>query len=79
MPLTLRPVVSGDRFSPLGMKGQKLVSDFMTDLKLPILQKRRQLVVTDRDGEILWLTGLRSDNRYRVSEQTTSVLRIALR
>jgi tRNA(Ile)-lysidine synthase len=60
------------------MTGHKLVSDFMTDLKLPILQKRRQLVVTDRDGEILWLTGLRSDNRYRVSEQTTSVLRIAL-
>ena len=78
-PLTVRPVATGDSFVPFGMTGHKLVSDFMTDLKLPILQKRRQLVVTDRDGEILWLTGLRSDNRYRVSEQTTSILRIAIR
>ena len=78
-PLTVRPIAPGDRFVPFGMTGHKLVSDFMTDLKLPILQKRRPLVVTDKDGEILWLTGLRSDNLYRISEQTTSVLRIAIR
>ena len=78
-PLTLRPVQQGDRFQPYGMQGQKLVSDFLTDLKLNILEKRRQLVLTDATGAILWLVGHRIDHRYRLSPQTdTAVLRIEL-
>ncbi len=77
-PLTIRPVRTGDRFCPFGMDGHRLVSDFLTDRKLSVLDKRRQLVVTDRDGEIVWLVGLRSDHRFRVTPQTTSVLRITV-
>ena len=77
-PLTIRPVQTGDKFCPFGMKGHKLVSDFLTDQKLSLLEKRRQLVVTDRQGEIIWLVGLRIDNRYRVSNQTSSILRITV-
>ena len=78
-PLTLRSVQQGDRFQPYGMQGQKLVSDFLTDLKLNILEKRRQLVLTDATGTILWLVGRRIDHRYRLSLQTdTAVLRIEL-
>lgn len=75
-PLTIRPVETGDRFCPFGMEGHRLVSDFLTDCKMSLLDKRRQLVVTDRDGEILWLVGLRSDHRFRVTPQSTAVLRI---
>ncbi|MDE6151715.1 MAG: tRNA lysidine(34) synthetase TilS, partial [Prevotella sp.] len=42
-PLTLRETRNGDRFTPFGMKGSKLVSDFMTDRKVNLLQKQRQL------------------------------------
>lgn len=77
-PLTVRPVQSGDVFSPFGMEGRKLVSDFLTDRKLSILEKRRQLVVTDATGAILWLIGLRTDNRFRVSDQTTAIIRLTL-
>ena len=73
-PLTVRPVQPGDSFCPFGMEGHKLVSDFLTDRKLSILEKRRQLVVTDATGSILWLVDLRTDNRFRVSDQTTTIL-----
>lgn len=76
-PLTLRPVHEGDTFCPFGMTGHRLVSDFLTDRKLSVLEKRRQLVVTDATGTILWLVGLRTDNRFRVTDQTTTILRLA--
>ena len=41
-PLTLRPVKQGDRFVPFGMKGSKLISDFMKDLKLPMNDRKQQ-------------------------------------
>lgn len=73
-PLTVRFVQSGDAFCPLGMEGHKLVSDFLTDRKLTLLEKRRQLVVTAANGDILWLVGQRPDNRYRITPQTTQIL-----
>lgn len=78
MPLTLRPVVSGDRFSPLGMKGQKLVSDFMTDLKLNLFEKHRQLVLADATDRIVWLVGRRIDNSVKITPQSKAVYRIAI-
>jgi tRNA(Ile)-lysidine synthase len=77
-PLTIRPVQTGDRFCPFGMEGHRLVSDFLTDQKLSLLEKRRQLVVTDAKGDILWVVGLRTDNRYRVKNTTSSILRITV-
>jgi tRNA(Ile)-lysidine synthase len=77
-PLTVRLVQHGDRFVPFGMKGSKLVSDYMTDQKFSILEKRHQEVVTDATGAIVWLIGRRTDNRFRVSKETTNVLRITI-
>ena len=77
-PLTIRPIEIGDRFCPFGMEGHRLISDFLTDCKRSILEKRSQLVVTDRDGQIIWVVGLRSDNRFRVTEKTSKILRLTL-
>ena len=78
-PLVIRPTQTGDKFVPFGMTGHKLVSDFLTDLKLTVVAKRCQLVVTDCEGNILWVVGQRTDNRYRITSQTTSMLSIVLR
>ena len=75
-PLTIRAIENGDWFIPFGMNGRKLVSDYLTDQKFSILQKRRQLVLTDASGNIVWVIGSRTDNRYRVSDKTTKILRI---
>ena len=77
-PLTIRLIASGDVFCPFGMEGHKLVSDFLTDRKVSLPDKRRQLVVTNGNGDILWLVGQRPDNRYRITSQTRQMLRIAL-
>ena len=77
-PLTLRPVREGDAFCPFGMTGHRLVSDYLTDLKLSVLEKRRQLVITDATDTILWLVGHRTDNRFRVTSDTNNILRITL-
>jgi len=75
-PLTVRRVETGDIMQPYGMKGRKLLSDFMTDRKLNILEKRRQLVVVDGHGIIVWVVGLRIDQRVAVTPETRSVLEI---
>ena len=73
-PLTLRTVVQGDRFVPYGMKGSKLVSDFLTDLKLNIFEKRAQLALVDAAGTIVWLLGQRVSNKCAVSAKTKNIL-----
>ena len=75
-PLELRHIRQGDRFHPLGMKGTRLVSDFLTDQHLSIIDKRRQLVLCDAHGNIVWLIGRRMDDRFKVTEKTTKTLRI---
>ena len=72
-PLFLRPVAEGDRLIPFGMKGFKLVSDYLTDRKRSLFEKRRQLVLADAQGQILWLVGERTDNRYRIGGETKTV------
>lgn len=70
-PLELRHIRQGDRFRPLGMKGTRLVSDFLTDLHLSIIDKRRQLVLCDAHGNIIWLIGRRMDDHFKVTGKTT--------
>lgn len=77
-PLTIRPVRQGDRFQPFGMKGTRLVSDFLTDRHLSVLDKRRQLVLTTSDDRIVWLIGHRPDHRFCITKDTTQMLHVAI-
>ena len=77
-PLTIRRVEEGDWMQPYGMKGRKLLSDLMTDLKMTVFEKRRQLVVVDSRGVVVWLVGLRTDQRVAVTDQTTVVQELRL-
>ena len=76
-PLTIRRIEEGDWMQPYGMKGRKLLSDLMTDLKMTVFEKRRQLVAVDSQGVIVWLVGLRVDQRVSVSGTTDSVLEVS--
>lgn len=75
--LTIRPWAAGDRFVPFGMRGSKLVSDFLTDIKVNSADRQNQLVVSF-NNDIVWVLGLRTDNRYRVTEQTSVQLVLTL-
>ena len=58
------------------MNGSKLISDYLTDRKLNLFEKRRQLIVADSKGNIVWLVNQRPDNRFRIDDSTTKVLKI---
>ena len=73
--LTLRTWHSGDSFVPLGLKGHKKISDFLIDSKIPIYQKSNVLVLTNRDN-VVWVCGLRVDDRFRMTEQTRRILKL---
>ena len=75
-PLLVRPVHEGDRFVPLGMHGSKLLSDYMTDRKMTLFEKQRQLVVQDAKNRIVWVVNERPSNLFRITSQTSKVLRI---
>lgn len=77
-PLTLRRVAEGDRFTPLGMRGTQLMSDFLTNLKRNRFEKRNQLVLLDATGTILWVLGLRINDQFKLTPQSTSCLRIEI-
>lgn len=71
--ITIRRWHNGDRFVPFGMKGSKLVSDYLTDIKTSAAQRNHQLVATC-GNEIIWVIGCRSDNRYRITPKTQTQL-----
>ena len=77
-PLQLRPWQTGDRFHPLGMKGSKLLSDFFVDQKMTTKQKEECQVLTTADGQIVWVVGRRIDDRFKVSENTKTILLVRL-
>lgn len=73
-PLTLRNVQNGDRFAPFGMRGTKLVSDYLTDRKKSIIEKQQQLVVTDSTGEIAWIVDERPSAKFGIDNKTQDVI-----
>ena len=75
-PLTIRRVEEGDWMVPYGMKGKKLLSDLMTDLKMTVFEKRRQLVVVDNQGVVVWAVGLRVADFVAVTEVTNEVFEL---
>ncbi len=64
-PLTLRHWHHGDFFYPLGGKGKQKLSDFFTDHKISIFQKQEVMLLCS-GNDIIWIVGLRSDERYKI-------------
>lgn len=70
--LAWRPVKTGDRISPFGMKGRtRLASDILTDCHASPVQKREARVLT-ADDKILWLAPLRASSFCPLNELTAS-------
>lgn len=76
-PLIVRHWKAGDYFYPLGMKGKKKLSKFFKDQKLSLLAKEKALLLCSKD-QIIWVLNQRADDRFKVSDQTESILKIKL-
>jgi len=73
-PLTVRSILPGDRFTPLGMAGRQKVSRFMANRKIPKPDRGRYPLVVDRSGRIVWVAGQRIHEECRIRPSTQTVL-----
>ncbi len=73
-PLTVRNWQTGDYFYPLGMDHKQKLSDFFVQQKVPLNQKPRIPVLVNGNQEIIWIAGLRLDERYKVGSGTKKVV-----
>jgi tRNA(Ile)-lysidine synthase len=77
-PLTVRKMLAGDRFQPLGLNGHTVkLSDFWINQKVP-RRARQDWPLVLSAGEIIWVPGYRLSNAYRVQPTTRRMLVLRL-
>lgn len=77
LPLLIRKPKKGDYFVPFGMKGTKRISKYVKDEKMTQIEKENLWLLCSGDT-IVWIIGSRMDERFKVRNTTTNVLKIKL-
>ncbi|MDR7129363.1 tRNA(Ile)-lysidine synthase [Algoriphagus sp. 4150] len=72
-PLEIRTWQEGDRFIPLGMKNTKKISDFLIDMKVPVMKKHAVKVLLS-EGQIAWVIGYRIADWAKSTAATRKLL-----
>jgi tRNA(Ile)-lysidine synthase len=75
-PLKLRYWEAGDKIQILGMKGRKNVSDILTDRKIPNAKRQYQVILENKNGEILAVFPNTVSELSKVDMDSVEVLRI---
>jgi len=68
-PLTIRAREKGDFFHPMGFGKKKKLQDYFVDEKIP-RDERDSLAVVTSGGAIVWIAGMRGDERFGPDEHT---------
>jgi tRNA(Ile)-lysidine synthase len=77
LPLHVRGIKAGDKFTPLGLKGRKKVGDFLTDKKAPRYLRDEIPVILDGAG-IVWVGGYQIAERIKIESNTRKVMQIEI-
>ncbi len=76
-PIVIRKWQRGDYFKPFGMSGFKKLSDFFIDEKMSIPEKENCWIMLS-GNRIMWVIGRRTDERFKISDDTKRILRIEI-
>ena len=76
-PLQLRKWQNGDFFYPKGMKGKKKLSKYFKDEKYSLLEKQNTWLLCNHNNAIIWIIGKRQDNRFKITKNTTSIIKVS--
>lgn len=76
-PLTVRQTQKGDKMIPFGEKKPRAIQALLKKSSLSKLAKRYAWVVC-HGKEIVWLVGVRAGNRYRVTSETTNIVKLSV-
>lgn len=76
-PLIVRKWQKGDYFYPVGMKGKKKLSKYFKDEKYSLIEKEQQWLLCN-ENDIVWIIGKRSDNRYKITQPTNTIIKLTL-
>ena len=76
-PLTLRKWQEGDYFYPFGMTGKKKLSKYFKDEKFSLIDKSSTWILCS-DNQIVWIINKRMDDRFKVNNNTTTILKITI-
>ena len=68
-PLLLRKWRKGDKIQPLGMKGSKKISDFLTERKVPLFEKKNIYVLISNE-DIIWVIGYVISEKVKIREKS---------
>lgn len=76
--LVIRNFRDGDRFRPLNFDGEKKISDFFTDLKVP-LHKRKEVPLLVCGIGIIWIMGYQIDDRFKITKKTKNLMKLQIK
>jgi len=76
-PLLVRTFRDADYFYPVNGVGKRKVSDYFIDHKVPFYD-RRNVPILECGGAIVWICGLRLDDRFKVTKNTVRVFKLTI-
>lgn len=79
LPFYIRFWRPGDVFYPLGAPGNQKLHDFFINQKVPREERARTLLLVAADDQIIWVSGHRPSELYKVNDNTSEVWHITLR
>ncbi len=74
----LRKWKSGDKFQPLGMRKNKKISDFLTDIKVPS-RNRNKIYVLENRREIIWVVGYRISDKVKIKNNSRKKVKLCVK
>jgi tRNA(Ile)-lysidine synthase len=75
--LVFRSFTPHEKFWPYGANGYTEINEFLKKQKLLKYERMQRGIVSLRNGEILWVIGMRISDKFKITPQTKEILKIS--